>query len=75
MKNEKFYCQKVCGSDSFSIDEWNQISKDLESTNLTKKEKNNILFPDACVNQCFDCIAIVGATRIKIQTLIKSTLK
>lgn len=66
------YCQKVCGEIDFSIDEWNETSKALNLTNMTEREKNNILFPPACDTQCFDCMAIVGARRIKTKKLIQS---
>jgi len=58
MSEKNFYCQNVCGSDSFCINEWNDVQKSLELTNFSEKEKFNILFPKSCKGQCFDCMAI-----------------
>ena len=54
-----------------SMEEWNEVQKSLELTNLSEKEKENILFPKVCQKQCFDCTAEVGETRIKTKKLIK----
>jgi len=69
-ENKNFYCKIHSGSIE-SIEEWNKVSEDLDKTNLSESEKQNILFPPVCKNQCFDCIAEVGETRIKTQKLIK----
>ena len=73
MKKKNFYCQNICGEEGFSIDEWNKTYADLEKTNMSEKEKDLILFPPQCKNQCFDCIAIIGERRIKTQNLIKAS--
>lgn len=65
------YCQKVCGEEEFSIDEWNKTSISLDKTNLSEDQKNEILFPSSCEKQCFDCMAIVGKRQIKTKQLIK----
>lgn len=65
-----FYCQKTCGSEDFTIEEWNKVSEDLEETNLSQQEKWDILFPPHCEKQCFDCMAIVGERRLKTKELI-----
>lgn len=71
MKNNNFYCQNICGSEDFSIDEWNKTFLALEKTNLSEKEKDYILDPPQCKEQCFDCLAIVGKQRLKTQKSIK----
>lgn len=71
MSTKTFYCQNVCGSDSFDIEEWNEVQKSLEQTNLPEAEKLKILFPPACEKQCFDCMANVGQQRLKTQKLIE----
>lgn len=63
MKN--FYCMAICGSGDFNIEEWDETRKKLELTNLSEKEKQDILLPPMCKTQCFDCCAVVGATRKK----------
>ena len=73
MNKNNFYCQRMCGDENFSIDEWNQTYSDLEKTNLSKKEKTEILLPEVlgtCDKQCFDCMASVGSRRLKTQALI-----
>ncbi len=67
-----FYCQKICGEEDFSIDELNKVSQDLDKTNLTEKEKQDILFPPKCSKQCFDCLALVGERQMKTKQLLKS---
>jgi len=74
MKNT-FYCQNACGSEDFSIEEWNKVSQELELTNLSEKEKDDILFPKACDKQCFDCMAIVGKKRLETFNLIHNRTK
>ena len=66
----KFYCQNTCGTIGFSIDEWNETDKALNKIALSEKEKNKILFPPHCNNQCFDCLAIVGERQCKTSNLI-----
>ncbi len=66
------YCQKVNGEVGFSIDDWNETYKALELTNLSEAEKDAILDPPECENQCFDCMAIVGARRLRTKEIIKS---
>ena len=68
-----FYCKKVCGSDDFDIDEWNKASDYCNKAAIKGIERDKILHPELfpCVNQCFDCCAIVGETKINTQNLIK----
>ncbi len=68
--NRNFYCQKICGEEDFSIDEWNEVSKELDKTNISEKERDDILFPPKCKEQCFACMAIVGDRQIKTRQLI-----
>lgn len=70
MKNT-FYCKIHTGSME-SIEEWNEVQRSLELTNLSEQEKQNILFPDTCEKQCFDCIAEVGQRRKTTEQLIKN---
>jgi len=67
-----FYCQKICGEEGFSIDEWNKVSKDLDKTNLSEQDKQDILFPPKCEKQCFDCLALVGERQIKTKNLLNN---
>ena len=60
-----FYCQIKCGHEDFSIEEWNKADKEIEAMPISEYEKQKLRWPDPCKEQCFDCIAIVGATRLK----------
>lgn len=71
-----FYCKIHTSSENFSIDEWNEVQRSLELTNLSEKEKQDVLFPPVCQKQCFDCITEVGEKRLSTQKLIdKMNLK
>ena len=69
MKNKypKFYCQKVCGDEEFSIEEWNKAFEYCEKAGITGTERDKILNPELfpCENQCDDCINIVLDTQKK----------
>lgn len=54
-----FYCQNKCGRDDFDIEKWNEQFRNCLSAGI-EMPKNKI-----CDSQCFECIAIVGETRIK----------
>jgi len=74
MNNNNFYCQRMCGDEEFSIDEWNETFHALEKTNMTEREKDEILNPEVlgtCDKQCFDCMSSVGSRRLKTQALIE----
>ena len=60
-----YYCQQKCGEVDFSIDEWNKAFNYCIENNLNEKDTNKILDGEPCTEQCFDCMAIVGETRIK----------
>ena len=60
-----FYCQNKCGQENFNIDEWNKKFLLGLQMNLGEKEMFKLLDREDCIQQCFDCIAIVGETRIK----------
>ena len=60
-----FYCQQKCGEVNFSIDEWNKAFDYCIENNLPEKEMSKILEGEACKKQCFDCMAVVGETRMK----------
>lgn len=62
---ENFYCQQKCGSPDFSIEEWNKALKYCNDAGIEGKQRNEILEGKPCKEQCFDCMAIVGKTRIK----------
>lgn len=66
------YCQKVCGEVGFDIDEWNEVYHALELTDMSEAEKDAILSPPECEKQCFDCMAIVGARRLRTKEIIKT---
>lgn len=65
-----FYCQKVCGDEEFSIEEWDSIFRLCLKLGLSEREMNNILEGEPCKTQCEACACIVGEQRIKTQTLI-----
>jgi len=70
-----FYCQQKCGEDDFSIDEWNKAFKYCIDNNLSNKETGIILEGELCNEQCFDCMAIVGASRNKNKKFLKSVIQ
>lgn len=70
--NKTFYCQKSCGSEDFSIDEWNKVFKNKA---LSEEQKDYILSEEPCKKQCFDCVAIVGQRRIETKNLNKISIE
>lgn len=54
-----FYCQNICGRVDFSIEKWNEEFEACRKAGVEMKK------PRPCGEQCFDCMAIVGQTRIK----------
>jgi hypothetical protein len=69
-----FYCIKESGG-NFSIDEWCDTASALEKTNLSEQQKNTILFPPKCKEQCFDCMAIVGERQLRTKNIITNLCK
>lgn len=65
MTEANFYCQIKCGSVDFSIDKWNKAYKEIQQMPISEDEKRELLNPDHCKEQCFECMAIVGKTRLK----------
>jgi len=65
----QFYCQNVCGEIDFSIDEWNEAYAYCNEMGIEGKDRDDILNPPACEEQCFDCMAIVGDRRKKTKEL------
>ena len=66
-----FYCQKLCGEVDFSIDEWNKALKYCNDLAIEGEDRDKILNPELfpCTEQCFDCMVIVGETRLKNKKL------
>lgn len=60
-----FYCQQKCGHVDFSIEEWNKAFKYCNDAGIEGKQRDEILEGKSCNEQCFDCMAIVGQTRLK----------
>lgn len=60
-----FYCQNKCCAPDFSFDEWNKAFEYCLENNLNEKQTREILEGKDCKEQCFDCMAIVGETRLK----------
>ncbi len=60
-----FYCQQKCGFVNFSIDEWNKLYKEINAMPISEAEKEKLINGEPCKTQCFECIAIVGETRLK----------
>ena len=60
-----FYCQIKCGEVDFSIQEWNKAFNEIIAMPISQAEQEKLLNPEPCKEQCFDCIAIVGETRLK----------
>jgi hypothetical protein len=56
-----FYCKRACCGDDWTIEEYNQDNKVLTDIQMEEKYHNRT----PCETQCFDCMAIVGETRIK----------
>jgi len=66
-----FYCGKLTALD-FSIDEWNEaweycLEKGITDTEEGRKILNQEYYP--CDEQCFNCMAEVGARRLKTKNL------
>ena len=61
-----FYCKRACCSDDWTIEEFNN-ELELLHKGLIKEEEFNYKYHNIppCTEQCFDCMAIVGETRIK----------
>lgn len=59
-----FYCQQKCGVVGFSIEEWHKNYLEIEKMPISRADKDKLIDGEPCENQCFDCIAIVGETRI-----------
>lgn len=70
-EDSNFYCQHHSGHVDFSIDEWNEVNKELQSLPLTEKQKQDILLPEPCKKQCQACINIIIDQRMKTQRLIE----
>lgn len=62
--NPDFYCKKYCGDPDFSIDKWNEEFKRCNEVGIKMEEDK------PCQKQCFDCMAIVGETRLKTKALV-----
>lgn len=67
------YCQKINGSENFSIDDWNEQYEALEKSKLSEAEKQKILFPDKCNKQCEDCRNIVKKRVLRTRELINKS--
>lgn len=70
----RFYCQNICGREDFSIDAWNKLFRACNNMGLSERERERIMEPvqatgKPCKEQCFQCIAIVGARRSKTNQL------
>jgi len=67
-----FYCQKVCGDQDFSIEEWNEANEMCNKLGIEGIERDKILNPELfpCKTQCFDCIVIVGKRRDETNKLL-----
>lgn len=77
MSTKNFYCQIVCGSDDFKIEDWNKAFDYCNKAGIEGIERDKILNPELfpCESQCFDCCVIVGEQRLKTQKLISITKK
>lgn len=67
-----FYCQNKCGHQDFSIDKWNEDYKKFSDAGLLDTEAaNKALHPEMspCIEQCFDCMAIVGQRQLQTKNL------
>lgn len=73
MSTNNFYCKKVCVDPEFDIDEWNKAFDYCNKAGIEGIERDKILSPELfpCQSQCFDCLAEVGAQRLKTQKLIE----
>ena len=69
---ENFYCQQKCGEVGFSINKWNEAFDYCIENNLNEKQMGEILEGKPCEKQCFDCMVVVGETRIKNAKLLNN---
>lgn len=60
-----FYCQQVCGEVDFDISKHNALLEEVYKMPIPNSEMEKIINGEPCKKQCFECIAIVGETRIK----------
>lgn len=61
-----FYCAKYSGGGTLlSIDEWNRRFNSAILQGLNEEELTRVLEEQECIEQCFNCTAIVGETRLK----------
>lgn len=74
-QTNNFYCQQKCGHVDFSIVEWNKLSKEIDAMPISQKEKDKLLHGEPCKEQCFDCVAIVGETRLKNKALADARIQ
>lgn len=63
--DNNFYCQIKCCAVDFSINEWNKAFEEIMGMPISDSEKEELLHPEPCKEQCFDCMAIVGTTQRK----------
>lgn len=69
MSVPKFYCRVYSGSDNFSIKEYNETARALELTDLSERDKMNILHPDPCNVQCDTCKVDVAKRQLQTKRL------
>lgn len=60
----KFYCKDQKGEVVMT----SKLMRILEE--MTEEERIDLLGPEPCKKQCFDCMAIVGERQIKTKQLI-----
>lgn len=73
MDRKDFYCKRICVDPDFSIDEWNEASRQCDELGIEGIERDKILHPELfpCDKQCESCINTVLDTRIKNSNLSK----
>ena len=61
MKENNFYCKKICGDPDFSIDKWNKDFEYCNDAGIEGTERDKILNPELfpCEKQCESCLNIV----------------
>jgi len=65
-----FYCQKICGNNIFSINDWKEQKKLCIDLGIEMPKEDN----KKCIKQCIACMAIVGDRQQKTQNLINKKL-
>lgn len=65
MIRHNYYCQQKCGFEDFDINEHDRKLKLAFKMNLSEGAIARVLGEKVCIEQCFNCMVIVGTARAK----------